>query len=905
MKTSLARRQRHRRNGAARRPKGAVGPGRAFAIALPVVLFSSLFFVGFLGFTGAVAAYSFFSQGLPDPQNTLEDLDFSQQSIVYDRTGEIVLARLGDDRREPVRFADIPPEMIDATTAIEDKTFWENSGFDPIGFVSAAIDTLQGNDRGGSTITQQLVRNRLLPEDVLAGDLYERKIKEIIQSVRLTEAYPGEDGKRTIMEKYLNNNFYGNRTYGIKAAAKGYFAKDLEDLTLAQFAILAAIPQSPTKFDLVRNAVPEEYTDAEGNPQTRLVVPASSEIVVRRNFILELMKDPERSVLSRQRHTLAEYELAKSEPVVLASQRPDAWRAPQFVNQLRNELGRILCGEEQAATCERIDTEGYRVTSTLDWDMQRVVEKWVYVYARAPQAKNLSSILKTRKINAKNRAYIQQLVGSNIHNAASAVIDYRTGQVRAYAGSAQYTGKGNKKFQPQFDVLALGWRQPGSAIKPLNYLVGIDDGTLTASTMFMDVVTNFAPRGAKAFTPTQADKLERGPVRLRSALQFSLNVPAIKAGILNGLEHQMERTKDFGLVYGPDAVPVISQSIGTLEVHPIDLLGAYGMIANGGVLMPRTSILEIKDADGNVVWPVGEAKPEGTRVASEQAAYIVTDILAGNTDTKVNPYWAKFAIYDGSKYRPAAYKTGTTSDNRDVAAYGYLAPPKSKSAPALAVGVWMGNSNNEPNRGSLSLDSSAPLWSAILTEISRGMPITDFERVKPDGLVTATVDAFTGMKPSGSTTKTVRELFIEGTVPDDSADWATFVEIDDASGLRWQDGCVGPKVTRAYLDFSQAEGNDVWARANVAWAKRAAAGRQRGGPEGTRPIWFYDGSFAPYGKNWGGRFAPSEKCPLAPPPPTPCVETDPASPCPSVPPEESPGNGNGNGNGNGPPGQGG
>ena len=147
-------------------------------------------------------------------------------------------------------------------------------------------------------------------------------------------------------------------------------------------------------------------------------------------------------------------------------------------------------------------------------------------------------------------------------------MDYRTGEVLAYVGSASYTHKGTKKFQPQFDVLSDGWRQPGSSIKPIDYAIGIDDETLTASTMLMDVVTNFG----RGFTPTQADKLERGPVRVRSALQFSLNIPAIKATIMQGLEHTFERSQDFGLVFPSTALPVTSMGIGTLETHPIDML---------------------------------------------------------------------------------------------------------------------------------------------------------------------------------------------------------------------------------------------------------------------------------------------------------------------------------------------
>ena len=348
--------------------------------------------------------------------------------------------------------------------------------------------------------------------------------------------------------------------------------------------------------------------------------------------------------------------------------------------------------------------------------MQKAAEKWVYVAARAPNSKDPSAILASRKIPASARSWILALRGHNINNAAAAVMDYRTGEVLAYVGSASYTSKGNKKFQPQFDVLADGWRQPGSAIKPVDYLIGIDDKTLTASTMLMDVTTNFGG----GFTPTQADKLERGPVRVRSALQFSLNIPAIKATIMSGLDHVYARTKDFGLSYPKTALPVLSMGIGTLEVHPIDLLGAYGTIANGGVLMPRRFIGTILNSNGSTYWPTAKDTPKGTQVTSAGAAYIITDILAGNTEVKVNPFWGKWAIFDGKTRRPAAYKTGTTSDNRDVAAYGFLAPPADKNAPALAVGVWMGNSDNSPNDGKLSLETSAPLWSAILTEVSKG-----------------------------------------------------------------------------------------------------------------------------------------------------------------------------------------
>jgi membrane peptidoglycan carboxypeptidase len=908
MRTSLSRRQRHRRLGAARRPTGGgAAAARRVAIAIPLALFASLIAVGAVAFVGAVSAYAYYSNGLPDPRGQLQGLRFDQQTVVYDRTGKTLLARLGDMRRELATFDEIPAEMLDATTAIEDKDFWSNPGFDLPGFVDASLDTLAGRPRGGSTITQQLVRARLLPKTAFEGDIYERKIREIIQSVRLTQEFEGEAGKREIITAYLNQNFYGNRSYGVKAAAKVYFGKPLDELSLAQYAILAAIPQSPTRFDLVRNAEDTPCTEIEGAitegpdancpaDSSRLYVQPATEIVVRRNYILDLMKT--RSVLSGDRYTTADYEEAKEEPVILIDQRSTPWRAPHFVWQVRAELAGILCPGEDPEACEIVDTGGYRVKTTLNWEFQKTTEKWVYAAALAPNSDNPTAILRSRKIPAADRAWILNLRGRNIHNAAAAVIDYRTGEVLAYAGSASYTQKGRKRFQPQFDVLADGWRQPGSAIKPINYAIALQDETITASTMFMDVVTNFASRGAKPFTPTQADGLERGPVRMRSALQFSLNIPAIKATLINGLERTFKRSRDFGLVYTPGAVPVTSMGIGTLEVHPIDLLGGYGAIANNGVLMKRQTILEVTDSNGQRVWPATNEKKKGDRVVSAQAAYIVTDILAENTDRRVNPYWGQWQITDRGRIRPAAYKTGTTSDNRDVHAYGYLAPPRAKAAPALAVGVWMGNSDNSPNNGSLSLDSSAPLWSAILSEISRGLPMASFDDHRPRGIVSAEVDAFSGLRPGPFTTRTVRELFIEGTVPRQEDNLRTALAIDAATGGRWEPGCAGPRVVRGFLTFRNVERDfPEWGRYNRNWVARAAAGRRAGGPEGTRPTVFYNSAFAPFGQSWGAPFAPARRCtPPAPPPPIcePTPPPDPSAPpipipipdpCPSPPPE--------------------
>ncbi|HEV7809578.1 MAG TPA: transglycosylase domain-containing protein, partial [Candidatus Limnocylindrales bacterium] len=435
MQTSLARRQRHRRGVTRGRPRRSPTIRRVL-LAIPVVLFALFTMVALIGVVGVAAAYNYYSAGLPDPKDTLTHLDFDQQTRITDRSGKVELARLGEFKREVVTFDAIPPELLDATTAIEDKDFWSNPGFDPVGFVSATLDTLDGRPRGGSTITQQLVRARLLPPAAFAGSREERKIREIIQSLRLTQAYPGQSGKQEIITAYLNQNFYGNQSYGVKAAARTYFNKDLKDLTLAEEAVLAAIPQSPTAFDLVRNAqeecskkVPEGTDCPEAN--VRLVVPDTTDVYKRRNYILDLMKT--RSSLSGSEHTPSEYEAAKSDPIVLAKQLSTHWLAPQFVLQVREQLATVLCPDVKIDQCDKIDTGGYHVTTTLDWTMQSKVEKWLYAAARAPNLSNTTSILRSLKIPTKDWSWIRNLHGKNLNNGASAVLDYRSGQVLAYS----------------------------------------------------------------------------------------------------------------------------------------------------------------------------------------------------------------------------------------------------------------------------------------------------------------------------------------------------------------------------------------------------------------------------------------------------------------------------------------
>jgi membrane peptidoglycan carboxypeptidase len=853
----------YRRPAARPRRNGRSQPTTAGWLA--VIVFGFLAGLGAIGAFAAVGVYAALASDpeLPKPE-TLTTYVLPQETVILDRRGSRELARFGDARREVVTFGEIPPLVLDATTAIEDKTFWENAGFDPMAIVAAGLDSLRGNSRGASTITQQLVRQRLLPPDLVQeeGRTVERKLKEIIQSIRVTQEFDGEVGKREVITAYLNQNYYGNQLYGIKAAADGYFGVELDELTPAQAAILAALPQSPSNHDLVRNATErcaEAVAEGAECPAAsrELVVPEDTRIVQRRDAILDLLAEG-RTPLSGDQYSAADFEAAKDEEVVLTSQTTPRWVAPHFVWAVRDELALRLCGAD-AATCPALDRGGLRVITTLDTVLQRAAEKWVRVAAIAPHARDPEQA--ARNLGFDELApWMENLRDKELRNSALVALDYQTGELVAYVGSASYYSTSTRPaFQPQYDVLGKGYRQPGSAFKPFNYAVGIDDRTLTAATMLMDVSTDFGG----GYTPNDADLLERGPVRVRNALQFSLNIPAVKAMAINGPDHVFAKAQEFGMDFAVDRTDAgLALALGVQEVRPVDLVTAYGTLANGGRAVGHTTILAVRDRNGNdVVDPY--VPPEGTQVVSAQAAFIVTDILAGNTDESVNPFWGRFSIETGEGRRPATLKTGTNNDAKDLNAYGYIAPPseegRSAGAYALAVGVWNGNSDNSLVSTSeaplFSIDVSTYVWQGYLSEVSAEWPVTDFAP-PAEGLVQAQVDPWTGFA-ARSGGPSVTEWFIADTQPRESLPEAT---------------CGESVLTHPNVYESRF---NAWLEGDRDWLRRAARGPgAAGGPDNTRTSYFYNRRFQPYGASWGaisggngcGSPSPSPSCFVVPTP---------------------------------------
>ncbi len=236
----------------------------------------------------------------------------------------------------------------------------------------------------------------------------------------------------------------------------------------------------------------------------------------------------------------------------------------------------------------------------------------------------------------------------------------------------------SRKFDPKYDVAGGGARQPGSAWKPIVYATAFDNHALTPGSLLLDITTEFN-RGEN-WAPRDADQLDRGPVLVRRALQYSLNIPAIRALQRVGSEAVADKAEALGIRFtgGREAFlqSGLAGAIGTVEVRPFDLTSAYGALANEGYRVPTRMVLEVHDPTGAIVYKA--PGPTAPRTISAEAAYLVTDILAGNTDPKQNPIWsAALEIRNGpnGEHRPVAVKTGTANDARDLATYGYLAPP--------------------------------------------------------------------------------------------------------------------------------------------------------------------------------------------------------------------------------------
>jgi penicillin-binding protein 1C len=549
---------------------------------------------------------------------------------IYDRTGKILLYDIHQDtKRTDILFEQMGVNIKNATVAIEDSEFYTHGGIRITSIVRAVLSNIFGFGigGGGSTITQQLVKNTLLTQSSGLGK-YVRKIKEWVLAIKIDNSMP----KEKILEAYLNEVPYGGNVYGIQAASKTYFNKDAQDLTLAEAAYLASIPQSPTTLS--------PYGKNKNKLETR------------KNLVLARM-------LELKFITKEEHDKAKTEVVVFTPQATMGIKAAHFVFFIKDYL-------EQKYGTQMVENGGLKITTTIDADLQ----------AKAEQIVKEGALKNEKDWNGKNSGLI--------------AIDPKTGQILTMVGSRDYF---DKTIDGNFNI-TTALRQPGSSFKPFIYATAFNKG-FTPETVLFDLPTEFQStcdaygkalgghNQKDCYMPDDFDGKFRGPMSLRDALAQSINIPAVKLFYLAGLSDSLKTAENMGITTLKDIGQYgLTLVIGGGEVSLLDMTSAFGVFANSGERNPYTGILKIEDLNGKVLE---EFENKTQKVLPKNTALIISDILKDNK-ARIPTFGANSALQIPGK--EIAVKTGTTNNSKDAWTIGYT--------PSIVVGVWAGNNENTP-----------------------------------------------------------------------------------------------------------------------------------------------------------------------------------------------------------------
>ncbi len=675
--------------------------------------------------SGAGGAYAFYQSQLPLLNGMANHSSF-QSTRIYDRKGRL-LYELYDPkygRRTYVYYNDISPLLVSATVAAEDHTFWTNNGVDVQGTLRAAIANLQNQTvvEGGSTITQQLIKNQLYLNQARTIQV---KGEEAILAYGLTQQYP----KWKIMEMYLNTVYYGDLNYGVEAAAQNFFdlqpkctnthcSSAVSQLDLAQASLLAGLPQSPSYYDPTIN---------------------KSAALARQKVVLQSMIDLGMITIKQAQQAQLEMATYKFKPFLHNIQ------APHFVHYVIDQvLVPMLSGQygEQDGAQNLFDG-GYNIYTTLDLDVENKVEQLTYDHLYKVACDNYLGCY--GPLNTQN----------NVNNAAVVVMDPADGEILAMNGSANYNDK-NPKVDGNFNA-ALAPRQPGSSMKPFVYATAFEMGWYPAM-ILQDHQTIFPTKDGNGwYTPQNYDgRFHTGfPMTVRNAIANSFNIPALDAIEYTGISNVLNTAARFGLTEISSRSPNSlgpSLALGTAEVSLLHLTSAYATFANRGVRVPPTSILEITNNAGHPLYIYNTGHPQGVRAVREDVAFLMSSILAD----KASRYHEFGPGNPLELDRPAAAKTGTTNSFKDNWTVGYT--------PYLTVGVWAGNSDNSAMNNVIGITGAGPIWHDVMEYVSQYYHYPPDDFIKPVDVQAGAVSAYTGLLPHPGE-PTVTDWFIDGTMP--------------------------------------------------------------------------------------------------------------------------------------------
>jgi penicillin-binding protein 1A len=753
-------------------------------------ILAAFLFALFVSSTGAVLWY-LWSSNLPYI-GSIKEYNPPIITEIYSGDGEAI-GRFWDEKRILVSLEDVPQNLIDAFVAAEDARFFEHEGVDLMGIVRAFFKNVVAGKiaQGGSTITQQVTRSLLLEN---REKTYRRKAREAILSLQIEKSF----SKERILFLYLNQIYLGHGAYGVEAAARTYFNKKAEDLELAESALLAGLPQAPSRYSPLVN-----FDKAKG----------------RQRYVLQRMREEGYITEEEQRGAL-QFALT-----IQPTEKAAFEQAPYFAEYVRQYLQRKY-GREV------LYRGGLKVYTTLDLKMQQAAQKAVKrnlaefdkregfrgplrhlppeerqaflqasMEALAEEAPEVGSIVEglvesvddgkkevivrvgeglgqlpfkemkwarvpdhevayyDAKLEAPGKVlqegdvilvrikgkgstpYVWKLSLEQKPEIQGALLcmDVKTGRIKAMVGGRDFSDS-------QFNRAIQARRQPGSAFKPIIYAAALDSGMNPAS-IILDApyISSMKPdEEEQVWKPKNYAEKFFGPTLFRTALIKSRNVITVKILRKIGVNQAVEYAQRMGIE--SDLSPDLSLALGSSGLSLAEITRAYAVFANGGVMIEPIFINRIEDRSGEIIE---ERQPSTERVISEDTAYIMTDLL-------------KAVIQEGTGWRakalkrPAAGKTGTTNDMRDAWFLGFT--------PHLAVGAWVGYDDRKPmGKGETGSRAACPMWLYFLKDVLKDRPVEDF--TVPEGVVFAKIDASTGLLASQHSRQTVFQAFKEGQEP--------------------------------------------------------------------------------------------------------------------------------------------
>ena len=770
-------------------------PRRRFR-RLVVISILILLVLSLAGAAALVGGYLYISQDLPRI-SSLRDYRPAIISTVFDENHRKI-AEFFRERRVVVSLPEVPPLLVKAFVAAEDSRFYQHQGVDPFSILRAALKNLEAGTikQGGSTITQQVTRSFLLTPE----RSYIRKIKEVILSYRIEKDFSKEE----ILFLYLNQIYLGHGAYGVQAAAENYFGKSVKELSLAECAILAGLPQAPTRYSPFRN--PEQARarqvyvlnrmveeDFISRPQANEALAVKLDIKPRRNIYVEEVPfytehvrryveakfgadtlytqglqiytavniDLQKAAEQEVNKGLQELDKRQGYRGVLKSVPPADIEAAAREQQAELDRTGLEPGTVVQAVVAQVSDAAKTVTVRLGRE-QGVISLADMDWARKPnpdvshldaKVRQPSAVLKPGDVilakvkerpKAAREPWRLALDQEPLVQGALLCMETGTGRVKAMVGGRDFT-------ENQFNRAIQSRRQPGSSFKPIIYAAALDRKfndprkVYTPATVIIDSAVVFEDRVRdQTWKPKNYRDTFYGPTLLREALAQSRNVVTVKVLQDIGVDYTIDYARKLGIT--TDLTRTLSLALGSSGVSLFELARAYSVFANQGQLVEPVFTTKIVDRDGTVLE---EAVPDRRQVIEKDTAFLMTSLLESVVQHGTGQRMKALG-------RPSAGKTGTTNDMYDAWYVGYT--------PDMVTGVWVGFDTEAPlGKAETGASAASPIWLGFMKRALAGVPVRNFE--PSEGIVFAKIDAETGLLPVPESRKTIFECFKDGTVP--------------------------------------------------------------------------------------------------------------------------------------------